>query len=451
MIKKLISISVCLGLVMTLGLTGDAGAAYNDVTFSTAEPIDLTGVAGDDLIISAGSTVEAITINASTVDMTLASGSEIIFTSATGKRMALNYTSVATDTCTATNTSSITVPYNASHPTVTLSLTGETCAATEAPVVSTMVVTDTTTVTVTFSRSIAYVADEATLIANTTFATIAPASSAISGADLVLTFTSALTGVKDDSVLSLAASQIRSSTDAKNFLGTTSQVITDLATINQLYDFVFVIQEGQNFMSVPFNVDTTLANSYVAPTGKTISIQTIGNASGNFANAISYSVLHGYYINSDSSTDVNLRLKKTSTPTLTFSRTFTAVGWHLIGMANNFVDGSEDKHTDDDVLDSIGTNYSTVLDVSTVDGAGTSNTNLDDTGNNGTYYNVGSADVYKSLYDANDIISSTYTRIEEDVAAKGIEFNTGEAYFIYISAASIPYIGTAVDAAQLIL
>ena len=443
MIKKLIPISVILTLAVSLGLVGVASAAGNDVVFTSATT---TGIS--DLVISAGSQVQSIVIGTATVIMTMASGSTITFTSAGGNRMALD-PEVATGTCTATtNVSSITIPYNPTYPTVTLSLSGETCVTTEAPIISAMVVTDSTTVTITFSRSIAYVTNSAGLIAApTTFAGKTPSSTSISGANLVLTFASGdLTGgaVKDDSVLRLPANQIRSLVDAtKVFAGTTTQVITDLATINQLYDFVFVIQTGQNFMSIPYDISTTLANSYVTPATKTISIQTIDNAGGIFETVLlagvptptSFDPLYGYYINSDAS-DVYLRLKKTAaaSQSLTFSRTFTAIGWHLIGVASNNVATAITLDTDDDVLSTLGSNYDKVVDIA-IGRSGDTNANA-----NPDYTYDATVPCYKALLDNAYIVAKTAAQIIA-LFPSGIEFNHGEAYFIWINALNAKYTG----------
>ena len=443
MIKKLIPISVILALAVSLGLVGVASAAGNDVVFTSATT---TGVS--DLVISAGSQVQSIVIGTATVIMTMASGSTITFTSAGGNRMVLDHPDVATGTCTATtNVSSIVIPYNATYPTVTLNLTGETCVATEAPIISAMVVTNTTTVTITFSRSIAYVTDSAGLIAVTTFAGKTPSSTSISGADLVLTFASGdLTdgAVKDDSKLILPTNQIRSLINAaKVFAGTTTQVITDLATINQLYDFVFMIQTGQNFMSIPYDITTTLANSYVTPATKTISIQTIDNAGGIFETVLlagvptptSFDPLYGYYINSDAG-DVYLRLKKTAaaSQSLTFSRTFTAIGWHLIGVASNNVATAITLDTDDDVLSTVGSNYDKVVDIA-IGRSGDTNANA-----NPDYTYDATVPCYKALLDNAYIVAKTAAQIIA-LSSSGIEFNHGEAYFIWINALNAKYTG----------
>ena len=69
-----------------------------------------------------------------------------------------------------------------------------------------------------------------------------PSSTSISGRVLTLTFsagTLAGAGVKDDSVLVLPDAEIEENTSNTDYGGTSTQVVTDLASINQLYEFVF--------------------------------------------------------------------------------------------------------------------------------------------------------------------------------------------------------------------
>ena len=449
MIKKLIPISVILALAMTIGLVGVANAAWNSVQFTANTP---TGVS--DLIITSGSKIEQIVIGGSTITITLASGSTITFTSASGQEMVLN-DPIAT-VAYAVSGSSLAITYVEGHPTVVVSLTGKSYA----PIISALVVTNTTTVTVTFDKSIDYVFDSTALIAaGTRFAGVAPTSTSISGAALTLTFASGAlkaAGVKDDSVLVLPAGQIKEYNRTNTFLGTSTQVVTTLSTINQLYDFTFAVQEGQNFMSIPYDVvgpDGTAVNTlakvaatYVVPASKTISTQTIGDAGGNSANASSFSVLYGYYINTDVTSDVYLRLNKASSQSSTFERTLTATGWHLIGVASNNVAATINNDTDDDILSTIGSNYDRVVDIA-IGRSGDDNANANP---DYTYdASVGTNLVYRALLIDANIVTKTKAQIDSDTLV-GIEFNHGEAYFIYITAQNARYIGDRVASGNLV-
>lgn len=467
--KKIILIAaIVIGLVAVLGLILVAGAqaAYNDVKFSAPTPLAI-----QDLTVQTGSQVVSLVVNNdSTVTVTLALYSSITITSAQGRVMQLNQTSVATNRCYADDSSSITIPYNATYPTVILSLTGTLCTGAKGvvPTVSGVKVGSKTTVVVTMSEKITYVTLPAVktsadlLNGNTTFAgKTATAVTLINGSSTSFTLTFAsgdLTsaGVTDVSKLIMPAGVLENATGGLDFAGLTAgsnQYVTDLASINQLYDFVFAIQPGKNFMSVPFEVSTTLANSYTDPGGvPNTSIQYITDATaGTFANASSYNALYGYYILSSAPTNVYLRLNKTASVG-GFSRTFTATGWHIIGVASNDVEDSNGAHTDDDVLVSLdpgGTSYyyDIVMDVATIDGAVGNNTNLSDPLGFGTYDPV--LGVYKALWDDNDIVTASHDGLAADVAGSGIEFNHGEAYFIYINAQNAKYTGTPVDADKL--
>jgi len=461
MIKKLIPISVILALAMTVGLVGLANAAWNSVQFTANTP---TGV--EDLIITSGSNVDTIVIGTSTITVTLASGSNITFTSANGNIMKLDHP-IATNVCNAGGDSFLTIPHSAAYPTVILRLAGTTCSVAVVPTITSVVITNSTTVTVTFSKDIDYLTDAAAFkAAVVSFGGTGIDSSSISGNVLTLTFASALTGIKDDSKLVLPA-QIRDADDVTKIItavtAVTNQVVTDLATINQLYDFVFVIQTGQNFVSVPYNVTTTLANSYVDPSPTSITIFTILDSAGGgtFSGVLSSAVfepLDGYYINSTGSTDVYLRLKKTAaaSQSLSFERTFSAVGWHIIGVASNNVSNSLGNAVanlgDAAVLSSlagtaslISPYYDRVVDIAV---------GLSDDDNIGggaaadsTYDSTDA--VYKALLDDDFIV--TKVKAEIDLATKGIEFNHGEAYFIYITLAPAKYIGEKVNTGNLTL
>ena len=455
MIKKLIPISVILTLAVMFGLVGVANAGNgNDVYFTENTPIGI-----GDVMIAINSKVETIAIGTNSVVMTLGTTgatSRITFTSATGRIMNLNYPDIATSVCNAGGDSYLTVPYDATHHTdVTMTVSAATCGGGTAPTIDSVIVKSATTVEVTFSDNVKYTGTSSAALcaAATRFAGLTPTTSAISGRTLTLTFTAgALAGaaVKDSSVLSLPTAHIEAVTGLVDFAGTTTQVVTTLSSINQLYDFVFMIQSGQNFMSIPYDVTTTLANSYVDPGTATISIQTIGDAGGNFANASSYSVLYGYYINSSGATDVYLRLKKTAATfqSPTFSRTFTATGWHLIGVASNNVATAITSDTDDDVLyGELGASsygeYSEVVDIA-VGRTGDDNANAYP-----DYTYDATVSCYKALLNNLYIATKTKTQIDDTFAVKvnaaGIEFNHGEAYFIWINTQNARYIGQKVS------
>lgn len=437
MIKKLITISVMLAMVLTVGFAGvaNAVAAYDDVSFTAETPVT---VDGNTLLISNLSKVVSMVVNTSSIDLVLLTNSTITFSSATGRVLTTDLP-VATYSCGAGGVSSITIPYNSNYPNVNLTVGAVICDAVAAPVISSVEITGSTTIDVTFSKDMKFITDKdsSTLIAVTTFADVAPASATISGRVLTLTFGSVLTGIKDNSKLVLPTGQVEE-TGGEDFAGVLAgdnQYVTDLVTINQLYDFVFAVQVGQNFMSVPYDVSTTLANSYTEGSAE-ISIQTIGDDGGIFANADSYSPLYGYYISSD--TALYLRLDKDTSQNSTFLREFTATGWHIIGVASNNVSNSLAGDTDDDVLSLLGTDYDRVVDMSIGQ--------VSDNNQGGACADAPECtydiSVYKALK-STPIITRTMGQI--DTTGVGIEFNSGEAYFIYITSASAVYNGEEVD------
>lgn len=444
MTKKLITISVFLGLMMMLGLVGVANADYNDVQFSAT-----TAIGFSDLVVKPGSRVQQMVVDASDVTVTLTPGSQVTFFSDAGNIMVLNYPSAGVNVCDDSGDATLVVSYDSDHPIVILSLSGTICDTEGLPTISTVVVTSATVVTVTMSELIEYVnsgTGEAALLNASTgakFAGVTPSAvSTIDGTSDSFTFTFAdltVAAVRDDSTLTLP-NGILEDTGSNHLANSASSVVTDLATINQLYDFVFAVQIGQNFMSIPYNASTSLTKSYTQGDAE-ISIQTIGDAGGDFVNASSYTPLYGYYINSD--TALYLRLNENTASAAPFDRTFSATGWHLIGVASNFAKDSAGLHTDDDLLVTLGAEYDLVVDLSTIDGDVSSNGNLDDTHSKGSYDNPNS--VYKALYDANDIIISSYTLIRDEDAATGIEFNHGEAYFIFTNTLNAKYAGASPD------
>ena len=462
MIKKLIPISVILALAISLGLVGVAKAGYDDVIFSAD-----TSIGVGDLVVSSGSRVVSIVVGASTVTITSDTASGITFTSAAGNIMELDNSAAGVNVCNADGTSTLTVSYVLSDAEVVLSLPGGTCSGTGLPTVSTVVVASTTTVTVTMSEKINYVAGKTStdLLAGTTFAGLTPtAVSTINGtsASFTLTFAAgalAGAGVKDNSVLVLPAAVLED-TDGNDFAGTSNKVVTTLLSINQLYDFVFVIQTGQNFMSIPYDVvgpDGTAVNTaakvaltYVVPNGA-IYTYTISDAGGAFGNAASFAPLYGYYITSTATSDVYLRLNKASTQSSVFERTMTATGWHLIGVASNNVATAINSDTDDDVLSSLAgtTNlippyYDRVVDIA-VGRAGDDNANASP-----DYTYDATVSCYKALLNNLYIVTKTKAQIDSDTLV-GIEFNHGEAYFIYILMGNAKYIGEKVNTGNLVL
>lgn len=124
MIKKIVSISIIFVMTMAIlaGFARPTEAAYDSLTFGSAVA---TGI--EDITISSGGEVEALAVAATTIDITMAVGSSITFTSATGKVMTLDNDAAGTNTCAAGGTSSLTVAYIPGDATVQLSLTGATC------------------------------------------------------------------------------------------------------------------------------------------------------------------------------------------------------------------------------------------------------------------------------------------------------------------------------------
>lgn len=459
MTKKLIPISVILVLAVMFGLVGAANAAYDEVTFSNDTLIGI-----QDLKVSSGSKVKSIAVGDTTISITLESGSTITFTSATGQIMQISPAIGSGNVCDASDDASLTIIYDVANPVVVLSLTGGDCADSSLlPTVSTVVVASTTTVTVTMSEKIDYVSGKtsADLLDGTAkFAGHTPSAvSTIDGTltSFTFTFAAALTGVKDDSVLLLPSGVLTNG--SSNLAEVTDQVVTTLSSINQLYDFVFMIQQGQNFISVPYDVTTTVGNSYVDPSPTSITIFTILDATGagSFTGVSSSAVfepLDGYYINSTGSDDVYLRLKKTAavSQTLIFERTLSATGWHIIGVASNNVSdciGAAAGLGDTAVLSSLAGTSNLIPDYydRVVDIAVGKSTDHNDTSTPDETYDVS---VYKGLLNDAYIRAQTKAQID-DTTPYGIEFNHGEAYFIYITLGNAKYIGEKVNDANLVL
>lgn len=125
MTKKLITISVILGLAMTLGLVGVAKAVFDDVTFGADTAVDIyyvgtTNTAKADLQVNSGGKVATYATDTDSVTVTLESGSDITFQSASGKIMNVDCSAGATYTAGVPST--MRVVYNASCPTVVLTI-----------------------------------------------------------------------------------------------------------------------------------------------------------------------------------------------------------------------------------------------------------------------------------------------------------------------------------------